>query len=101
MFSCNIPFYLYSILLHAEQYTQEQQDVHVSPGVLSELETKALESSSEATQLKDSISLSLIDDVSEIILHESVPDEVISDVSIEGDSKVEGKQHYSQFTAGK
>ena len=101
MFLCNISFYLYSLLLHAEQYTEESQDVQASAGVLSDLDTNALKSSSEATQSKDTLSLSLIDDVNEIILHESAPDEVTLDVSIEGDSKVEGKQHYSQFTTGK
>ena len=62
---------------------------------------QVLESAQGATQSKDSVSLSLVDDVSEIILHESVPDEVTLDVSIEGDSKVERKEDYSQFTAGK
>ena len=53
------------------------------------MDTKALESSKEVTQSKDSISLSLVDDVSEIILHEPVPDQVTPDVIIteKGDSE--------------
>ena len=94
-------FYLYSVLLPIEKYIEEQQDVTTSAGVISDLDTKALELSEEAIQSKDSVSLSLVDDVSEIILHEPVPDEVTLEVSIEGDSKVERKEEYSQFTAGK
>ena len=103
-FSCDIPFCqfcLHSVLLHIEQYTEEQQDVQASAGVVTDLDTKALESSEEATQSEDSVSLSVVDNVSEIFLHESIPDEVTIDVSIEGDSKVQGKEDYSQFTAGK
>ena len=54
------------------------------------MDTKGLESSEEVTQSKDSISLSLLDDVSEIILHESVSDQVTPDVTIameKGDSE--------------
>ena len=40
----------------------------------------ALEPSEEATLSKDSVSLSLVDDVTEIILHESVLDQVSPDV---------------------
>ena len=103
-FSCDIPFCqlcLHSVLLHIEQYTEEQQDVLAFAGIVSDLDTKALESSEEVTQSKDSVSLSLVDDVSEIFLHDSVPDEATLDVSIEGDGKVEGKEDYSQFIAGK
>ena len=69
--------------------------------VVSDLNAKALELSEDATQLKDTVPLSLVDDVCEIILQESVPDEVTLDVSIEGDNKKEQKEVYSQFTAGK
>ena len=91
----------YILFSYIEQYTEEQQDVQASAGVVSDWDTKALESSEEVTQSKDSVSLSLVDDVSELFLHDSVPDEVTLDVSIEGDSKVEGKEDYSQFIAGK
>ena len=91
----------YILFSYIEQYTEEQQDVQASAGVVSDLDTKALESSEEVTQSKDSVSLSLVDDVSEIFLHDSVPDEVTLDVSIEGDGKVEGKEDYRKFTAGK
>ena len=83
------------------QYTEEQQDVQSSVGIVSDLDTRLLESSEEATQSKDSVSLSLVGGVSEIILHESVPDDATLGVSIEGDSKGEEKEDYSQFTAGK
>ena len=69
--------------------------------VVFDLNAKALELSEDATQLKDTVPLSLVDDVCEIILQESVPDEVTLDVSIEGDNKKEQKEVYSQFTAGK
>ena len=62
------------------------------------MDTKALESLEEATQSKDSVSLSLLDDVSEINLHESAPEGVILDLS---DNKREQKEDYSQFIAGK
>ena len=91
----------YILFSYIEQYTEEQQDVMASAGVVSDLDAKALESSEETTQSKDSVSLSLVDDVSEIFLHDSVPDEVTLDVSIEDDGKIEGKEDYSQFIAGK
>ena len=84
-----------------EQFTEEYQDVQSRTNVASDLNAKALELSEDATQLKDTVPLSLVDDVSEIILHESVPDEVMLDVSIEGDNKEEQREDYSQFTAGK
>ena len=84
-----------------EQFTEEYQDVPSRTDVASDLNAKALELSEDATQLKDTVPLSLVDDVSEIILHESVPDEVMLDVSIEGDNKEEQREDYSQFTAGK
>ena len=84
-----------------EQFTEEYQDVQSRTDVASDLNAKALELSEDATQLKDTVPLSLVDDVSEIILHESVPDEVMLDVSIEGDNKEEQREDYSQFTAGK
>ena len=65
-----------------EQRTEEQQDVQARATVVSDFDTKALESSEEATRSKDSVSLSLVDDVSETILHESVPDQVTPDVTI-------------------
>ena len=68
---------------------------------VSDLNTKVLESLEAPTQLKGTIPLSLVYDVREIILHESVPEEVMLDVSIEGDNKKEQKEDYSQFTAGK
>ena len=68
---------------------------------VSDLNRKVLESLEAATQLKGTIPLLLVDDVREIILHESVPEEVMLDVSIEGDNKKEQKEDYSQFTAGK
>ena len=68
---------------------------------VSDLNTKVLESLEAVTQLKGTIPLSLVDDVREIILHESVPEEEMLDVSIEGDNKKEQKEDYSQFTAGK
>ena len=91
----------YILFSYIEQYTEEQQEVQASAGIVSDLDTKILESSEEVTQSKDSVSLSLVHDVSELFLHDSVPDEVTLDVSIEGDSKVEGKEDYSQFIAGK
>ena len=94
-------FHPLPVLLHTEQYTEEQQDVQPSAGIISDLNTTLLESSEEATQYKDSVSLSLLGDVSEIILRESVPDEVTLDVSVVSDRKVEGKEDYVEFTAGK
>ena len=47
------------------------------------MDTKALESLEEATQSKDSVSFPLVDDVSEIILHESGPDQVTPAVTTE------------------
>ena len=65
------------ILPHVEQYTKEQESTDVVAGEISNLETKDLESAQEATQTKESVPLSLVDDVVEIVVQDSVPEEVV------------------------
>ena len=88
LFICSV-FFICSFYLRCkltEQYTKEQQDTEAIGG-----ETKAIESSEKTTQFKDSVLLSLPDNVTEIVLQDSFPEEVISDFAVEADGIIEGK----------
>ena len=50
---------------------------------LSNLNTSILQSAAEATQTKDNLPLSLVGDVSEIIVDDSFPDEASADVIVD------------------
>ena len=77
-----------------EQYTKEQLDTEATGGETSNLDTKNPESSAEAT--KDSVALSLLDDVREMVVHDSFPEEVHLDDTIEVDVEIEGKDDSKQ-----
>ena len=54
---------------------------------LSNLNTSILQSAAEATQTKDNLPLSLVGDVSEIIVDDSFPDEASADVIVDETDK--------------
>ena len=83
-----------------EQYTKEQGQTVTILEETSDLETNVLQSTEEVVPSKNSISLSLVEEASELIIHNVVPEEVTLDVAIEGDSKIEGKEDSMKFTAG-
>ena len=88
----------------AEQYTKEQSQVVTVLEEASDLDTNVLQSGEEACQSKDSISLLLVEETSELLVHDFVPEEVTLSVIIEGDRKIEGKKEAEErkkFTAGK
>ena len=82
---CHFIFLALSIILpQIEQHTDEQAQTDAVSGELSELEkSKALESAQEATQSKESVPLSLVDDINEIIVEDVIPDTVVADVTVE------------------
>ena len=88
LFICSV-FFICSFYLRCkltEQYTKEQQDTEAIGG-----ETKVIESSENATHFKDSVPLSLVDNVTEITVQDSFPEEVISDFIVEADGIIERK----------
>ena len=91
----------FSYLSNTEQYTKEQVQRVAILEETSDLDTNALQSTEEAFQSKDSISLSLVEEASELIGQDFVPEEVTLDVAIEGDRKIEGKEYLKEFKAGK
>ena len=79
------------ISLQIEHYTEEQQLTDSVTEELSECDMKGSESAAEATESKESVSLSLVDNIQEIIVQDSVPEEVTLDVILESERKIEGK----------
>ena len=107
LFSQSLTFLLlflsssFSYLSNTEQYTKEQVQRVAILEEISDLDTNALQSTEEAFQSKDSISLSLVGEASELIGQDFVPEEVTLDVAIEGDRKIEEKAYSNEFVAGK
>ena len=72
------------ILLQIEKHTEEQKHTDAVSEEFSELDTtQVLESAQEATQSKESVPLSLVDDARQIIVEDSIPDGMIPDVTVE------------------
>ena len=71
-----------------EQCTAERQDTQAIGGEISDLDTKVTESSEEAAQ---SVSLSFVDNVTEMVVGDSFPTEAASDLGSEAVSVVEGE----------
>ena len=100
-FFCSSYLHVYLILpTLIEQYSKEQGQTVTILEETSDLETNVLQSTEEVVPSKDSISLSLVEEASELIIHNVVREEVTLDVAIEGDSKIEGKEDSMKFTAG-
>ena len=74
-----------------EQYTKEEQDVDAFAEEISNLDTKDLESAVEASLSKDSSLLSLVDDISEMVVQLPVPEEASSEISAD-DSEIKGDE---------
>ena len=66
-----------------EQSSKEEQDVCAVTEEISELDTKDLESSAKALLLKDSLLLSLVDDISEMVVQSPVPEEASPEISVD------------------
>ena len=79
-------FVMYNI---TEQYTKEEQDVCAVAEEISELDTKDLESSAKVVFSKDSLLLSLVDDISEMIVQSPVPEEASPEIYVD-DSAIKG-----------
>ena len=88
-----------STLKLLEQYTEEQKDVHTIAEVVSDFDTKGLESAAEATESKESVPLSLVGDIREIIIQDSIPEEVILHVILEDEKEIEAKDDFKTSAA--
>ena len=66
-----------------EQYSKEEQDISAVTEEISELDTKDLESSTKALLSKDNLLLSLVDDISEMVVQSPVPEEASSEISVD------------------
>ena len=76
-----------------EQYTKEEQDTEMEVENLSNLNTSMLQSAAEATQTRDNLPLSLVGDVSDIIVGDSFPEEASADVIVD---KTYGEDHIKE-----
>ena len=82
-------FHILSIVLPlVEQQIDEQECSDAVSGELSDMRIKTLDSAEEATQSKESISMSLVDDLSEIIVEDSGTEELTPDVTVEDVGKI-------------
>ena len=80
------------ILPQIEQHTEEQKDTDAVSEEFSELDTtQVLESAQEATQSKESVSLSLVDDAREIIVEDAIADGMMPVVTVEDEGVFGGK----------
>ena len=76
----NLLFSLALISNHfSEQFTKEQQDLQSNLEEILDLDTNILDTSTEASRSKQGAPLSLVDDVSEMIVKESVPEDLLAD----------------------
>ena len=82
------------ISLQIEQHTDEQTFPGAITEELSDFDTKSV---AEATESKKSVPLSLVDDIIEIIVQASVPEEVTLYVILEHERGIEGK-HVADIT---
>ena len=80
----------------AEQCTMKQQDTETIAGEASNLDTKISESTVEATESNDSLTLSLVD-AKEIFIQDSFLEEVILDAKVE-DGNIEEYSKKSRAT---
>ena len=64
-----------------EQFTKEEEDLQSKPEQILDLDTKILDTSTEASQSKGSAPLSLVDDVSEVIVQDSVYEDLLADAT--------------------
>ena len=68
----------------------------VVSGKVSDLDTKVLERGEKVSQSKTSVPLSLAEDVNELVVQESFPDDVIFDVTASDDRKSDKKDAASE-----
>ena len=99
MFCILYPFSFYFLCKLTEQYAKEQLDTEALSGKTSNLDIKVPESTVEVTLSKNSLSLSLLDDVDEVVVQDSFPEEVHLDVTVESDDITEGKDYSKQSKA--
>ena len=95
LFICSVFLFLLCIFFlckRTEQFTKEQHTEAIGG------ESKVPESSEKATQSKDIVPLSLVDNLTEIIVQDSLPEEVISDFALEADGVTEGKDDSKKST---
>ena len=93
---CTIHFCILNCLQTlTEQHAKKQQDMDVISEETSDLNTKILESPVEATQSQDSVTLSLVDDSSELILQDIMPEEVTAD-----SKRIEEEENFNEYTTG-
>ena len=72
--------FLFLVLNHLlEQITKEEEDLQSSLEEILNLDTKIMEEAEEASQSKESAPLSLVDDVSEVIVQDSIPEDILAD----------------------
>ena len=71
-----------------EQYTKEEQETETETENISNLDTSLLQSATEVTQTKENVPLSLIGDISEIIVEDTYPEEASTDAIVD---KTDGK----------
>ena len=62
-----------------EQFTKEEEDFQSNLEETLDLDTKILDTSAEASHSEESATLSLVDDVSEVIVQDSVPEDILAD----------------------
>ena len=65
-----------------EQFTSEQEGTVPAVEAASDVDSNALELAVEASQIKDNVPLSLSDDVMELIVQDSFPEDISLDTTV-------------------
>ena len=91
-------FSFYLLCKLTEQYTKELQDTEDINGETLDIVQKVPELNVEAIVSKDSVTFSLLDDVNEMVVQDSFPEEINVNVTVEADDGTEGKEDSNQTT---
>ena len=74
-----------------EQFIGKQEGTASAVETASDVDLKALEPAVEASQIKDNVTLSLTDDVMEVIVHDSLPEDISLDATVVDGEKYQEK----------
>ena len=74
-----------------EQYVKEQKNTTGVSDTVTDLDTNALETAEKVSQSKTSFPLSQADDVNELVLQDSLPDDITADVTADDGRKTEDR----------
>ena len=80
--SCSCTALAYPCVHITEQFTDEQEGTVTAIETESDVDSKALELALEASHMKDNVPLSLTDDVKEVVVQDSLSEDISLDATV-------------------